>query len=469
MTTKYTPTTISQLTCNRTGVDTVHYWLDNYELIKQHVLEIKKVNKRGKAKIANIDEQYIKNSLTVVGPHGIGKTLSVKIILEELQYRIIPYNQLPIKNIKTIKDVKDAIEKIIYSYDIVSLINGTINKKVVILVDELECVTSNKEKHFLTTLQKLNDENWYCPIIFISNNQHNKLLSDIKKISLEVKFYHPSVNDMKVILKNIVKTENITINEPFFNKIIEESQQDVRRLIMLSKEIKKNPSQNTTYFDNIMRKDVSIDIYRATESLIYNYENIGKSLKIYEMDKVTIPLMIHQIYPRVLYSTYINTPRPQVMLKISKCLVKADLIENYIYGEQAWQLQDAHGFLTCCYPSWVMNRVGVKKGYGVKMEYPSDLHKTSTKKINKKNIKNANGCFKNSDVLDYVYMNKIFNKLLVQGKTNKITNILNSYNALPHHIESLIKIDKIDDESISKKEKDDFKRKKDNFIKKFKN
>ena len=90
--------------------------------------------------------------------------------------------------------------------------------------------------------------------------------------------------------------------------------------------------------------------------------------------------------------------------------------------------------------------------------FTTDLNKTSIKKINAKNINDADRCFKNLDIFDYIYMNKIIRKKISEGDIKGCIELLKGYNIKLEHIEKLLKIDKIKDSknNLTSKQKKEF-------------
>ena len=111
--------------------------------------------------------------------------------------------------------------KSINKSDILNIMNGSDDIKQIIVIDEIETITSSTEKNHILSLQRENDNDWFYPIIFISNNKHNKLFSEIKKYAFEVKFFEPYSSDMKKIMTNIAINEKMKFNsENTINMII---------------------------------------------------------------------------------------------------------------------------------------------------------------------------------------------------------------------------------------------------------
>lgn len=390
-----------------------------------------------------------KSCVIVTGNHGVGKTSSVHAILNDLGYTMQVIN---FSKIKTGKNVKDVIERITNTSDILKIMDGQQKLKNVIVIDELESLTSSTEKSCITMLIKHNELFWFCPIIFISNNQHNKLLSDIKKNSLEVRFWQPFPQEMVNTLKMIASKENIILkNSAVHYKIIEHCQRDFRRLIFILQDLKyaygEEPISSEMIDDYCItskKKDVDFDLFNATELLLHDYTCIDDCMRYYETEKVLLPLMIHQNYCKSIQAI-MNDDDPEIynhIGTISELLSKGDVVENYIYGDQNWDMHDVHGFYTCVATSFLLSDINSKHG-SVGLDFPMDLNRTSIMKINRKNILNANKCLTNMNIHDYIYINQIVRKLLADGKNSECMKLFNGYGIKMEHIESLLKVDKI--------------------------
>jgi hypothetical protein len=451
---KYKPTKISDIVCNRKAVGIICNWLSSYKKNRSIALKNRQNNfkrKRSKMSAEKELDPYFYSCMVVTGDHGVGKTVSTETILKEYNYEIhgIDFNAIKIN-----KNFKENINKMMCSRNVLNVMKKKNAKKIAIIVDELESITSTTEKNCLITLQKMNDIEWYCPIIFISNNKHNKLLTDIKKSSLKVKFYFPFPFNLRKIFIKIIKNEEMRIkSESVVNMILEHSQSDIRRLIFMLEDI------NDTYNNQVItvntineycsiskKKDVDIDLYRATEGLLYKYSNINNCLRYYETEKVLLPLMVHHNYLKSIMNGINNTNKREyfeVINNVSMALSDGDVIENYIYGDQNWDMQEVHGSFTCAVTSYYLSKIINNNQPKVSFDFTTDLNKTSIKKINKKNINNTNKCFKNMNISDYIYINKIIRKMISEGNIEECVDILCGYDIRLEHIESLLKIDKI--------------------------
>jgi replication factor C subunit 1 len=463
---KYKPSKVSDLTTNSKAVKSVYSWLLNYNKVRKTALKaihLKKIKKKGVKKGRGVP---YKSCMIVTGNHGIGKTTTVNITLTELGYTII---NLDISLLKSSPNIEDVLTKLLRQTNILKLLDENSINKYAIVVDELEGVTASAEKTNLISLQKLNDQNWYCPIIFISNNQHNKLLSDLKKASIEIKMWPPFDSEMEKILKKIIKNEKIKIrHKSVVNKIIRHSQYDIRRLIYTLQDIKNAynselilPDIIDDYCSMSSKKDVDIDLYKATSQMIYDYNTVDDCLRLFETEKVLLPLMIQQNYANcIIANQKSDKKRHTVVKKIAELLSHGDVIENYIYGDQNWDMEEIHGFYTCAATSYYLSEgmSKTKEYVKPKLIFATDLNKTSIKRINKKNIINTDKCFDSMNIEDYIYINKLVRHFIRENNIPECVKLMKNYGIKLENIESLLKIDKIDNikQILSSKQKNEF-------------
>jgi DNA polymerase III delta prime subunit len=464
----YSPKKKSELTSNTKSIQQVENWLNSYQKNKKiYLKETKGQKKKRKPKGTVVDKKY--SSILITGNHGTGKTTAIKLILKHYGYQIKTMNFAEIKDRKKSakkKSNENIIKKTLEINDILNRMHNKEVPKVAIVIDELESITSNSEKAVLLELREENDSNWYCPMIFISNNKHNKVLTDIKKQCMEIKFFPPCESDMRKLLLKIVKKEKINIkNNDVAVMIIDHSQDDYRRLILTLEDIKSGyDNQKITeeildkYFENAKKKDIDFDLFNAANQLLSNFESIDDCLRLYEIEKTLLPLMMHENYPNYVMANYKDSEDSfRISDKISSSLSEGDVIENCIYGDQNWDMQEIHGLMSCVTTSYNLHMPDRTSNY-TRCNFTTDLNKTSIKKINAKNINDADRCFKNLDIFDYIYMNKIIRKKISEGDIKGCIELLKGYNIKLEHIEKLLKIDKIKDSknNLTSKQKKEF-------------
>jgi DNA polymerase III delta prime subunit len=459
---KYKPTQIENLISNKKSVRTIVSWLDSFEknkkkLIKKHDGVKKKRARNNSNSQKNKIDKY--SSIIITGTHGVGKTVSLDVILAEKNCNIVKVN---FDNLKSNKNSKNIINKSVNKNNILNIMDGSNNTKQVIVIDEIETITSSTEKNNILSLQRDNDNEWLYPIIFISNNKHNKLFSEIKKYAYEIKFYEPYSSDMKKILGNIAVNENMKFSsEKTLNMIIEHSQGDIRRLIYILRDLKyafgneviTNKMVNI-HCETSQQKDIDYDLYKATDGLLYGYNSIDNCLRYYETEKVLLPLMIHQHYPTCILNNSQNTRKEdrdkqyELVQEITESLSFGDVVENLIYGDQSWNMQEIHGFYTCVNTSFLLCDELDDDPVKCTLKFATDLNKTSIKNINKKNIQNAKRCLNTMNVRDFIHINNIIRKLIIDDKIEECMKLFEGYDIKLEHIESLLKIDKIKEKKV---------------------
>jgi replication factor C subunit 1 len=426
---KYKPSNLNEIIGNKNQIKRIEEWLKNMDTLKSM-------------------------SLIVSGNHGIGKSLTLKYILEENNYlvKIIYPNEIKLyRNDEDFKDFfnyKNSIRnKIDFSSD-------KSKKKLALIFDETESITLTSEKKFITEIFKMNNKKKMFPLIFISNNQHSKLLNDLKKNCLEVRFVPPANFELKNLICKVLNEENIKVaNDHIIDLLIDFSQSDIRKLINILQELNYHFNNKIITEDGYYKyiklskqKYNELGLFETTLEIINNDKNYEEINQFYENEKVLLPLMIHENYPKkVLSKSKLDTSEILDQLNnICDSISIGDNIETSIYTDQNWFLQKIHCFFSCVNSNYWINYSKTKDITLSDIKFSSDLNKTSLKNINKKNINNLSKLLPNKSLEEILYINKICNHLVNNNKVENIIDILKSYN--PNFnikdIELCIKIDK---------------------------
>jgi replication factor C subunit 1 len=438
------------------------YRPNNLNQIIGHKMQIKKF----KEWLLNLKTKN--NAVIISGNHGIGKTLTIKIILENEGYYVRIINPNEIKDFKNIDDFDDYYNQ---ENSILNKINLKKNNKIAILFDEVENISLKSEKKSIMEIFKENNKTNSFPLIFITNNQHSKLLNDLKKNCEEIRFYSPSSLEITNLIKTISINENFKIidNDEIYEKIINFSQYDIKRLINILQELSFHYkeiisiTQLDDFFIKSRQKNIDIGLYEATEKILNTYNDYETVMKLYETEKVLLPLMIHEHYLKKIL-TKTKQPWDKILyslVKTSDSISRGDNIETSIYTDQNWYLQNIHGFYTCLNTSFWINKSN--PDYEIKIEkFSSDLNKTSLKNINKKNINNLLKILSNKTVDEIIYINQLANYLFQNGKEDILISILQNYkkDITIKEIDLCLKIDKTQDFiTLSSKEKKNLSKK----------
>ena len=436
-------------------------WLDKYKPInsiniignKEHIIILKKW-------LNNFSTNKYSAAI-ISGKHGIGKKLIINLILEEMNYNIKYIHSSYLKS-------KTSINEIINNYsktkNIFNILNNDNNKKYAIIICDSENITLNSEKDKIIELFKLNSINKYFPIIFLCNMQHSKLVNNLKKISLDIQLLPPTILEIKNFIIHICKNENIIfMDDNIYTLIINFCQSDIRRLISILQDLYntyyKIPIKLGMFKEYLVysqKKNIDIGLYSATNILLNNYKSIDICMQLYESEKVLLPLTIYENYYKKIFNNNLtNKQILESMITITKSISDGDIIETNIYTDQNWYLQNIHGFFTCVNSCYILNRYNNtynKDLYNYNIEFSVDLNKTSSKNINKKkNILNIQNKFKNKNLLDIIYINKILYELEISNNTIILDIIKKNYDLNSKNIVMALKIDKTNKITINKK------------------
>ena len=430
---KYRPTSLNQIIGHKLQIKKIKEWLNS--------LKLKQKN----------------NAIIISGNHGIGKTLTVKLILEEAGYIVRIINPSEIKDFRNLDDFDEYYHQ---ENSIISKLNfyKDKNNKIALIFDETENISLTSEKKYIMDIYKENNKTNSFPLVFISNNQHSKLLNDLKKNCEEISFHSPSSLEIKSLITSISTQEKFLIEdkEDIYESIINFSQFDIRRLINILQELSfHHKSINTLstldeFFEKSRKKNIDVGLYEATEKILNKYLDYENIFKLYESEKVLLPLMIHEHYIKKVLNKSKQSWNKIIysLVKISDSISRGDNIETSIYTDQNWYLQNIHGFYSCLNTSFWINRYDSNYFLPAgKMKFSSDLNKTSLKNINRKNIHNLSKMISNKSIEEIIFINQLANYFVKNNMEKELITILQTYkkDITVKELELFLKIDKTQD------------------------
>ena len=309
------------------------------------------------------------NSILLIGNHGVGKKTLINIICNEVKYDLIKISNYNIKDY----NFNDIINK-------KRILN---NKNYLLLFDNIDNLTTS-DKKLITILNNKNIKNKMFPIIYFSII-HNKYLSEIKKISDIYYINNPSNIELYVYIENIIIKQKYDIKDKnYIDNIIEYGLGDYRKInTILNIMINNNIEDFMNFFKVICKKDNHLDLYKATKELLYGDITYEEKIKIYNEDKVLLPLMVYQNLPNVLNNNFMKNIDD--VINAYESISYSDLINTSMYINQNWELQEIYGHFSCVDSINKLNKVNKEKNR--KIEYTIDLNKLSQKNVNKNTLR----------------------------------------------------------------------------------
>ena len=352
--------------------------------------------------------------------------------------------------------VKNSIKKANWKYHMLYLENDKswnffsnfitgLNEKMVLVINDANLISSPSEKKNILEFFTQNCNKKLLPIIFLTNLNHSKLITTLNTYDCEnIRISLPSDNDLLVVSKHYIEKYNIKFDTAQTIKdILNYSQYDIRRLIIIlndlyytfGNKITRNSIQN--YLNISIKKNVEVGLFSANKSLMDRFKSIEESLRFYKSEKVLLPLMMYENFYLSIESKNMKQERKkQKYAKISDILSQSDIVETRIYSEQNWEFQPIHGFLACAYVSYILNEGENPEIKNYKINFSSDLNKTSLKNINKKNIESLLNSFQHRTQRDLHHISRLLHKSKLSHQK------LYSYGLTSKNINSIIRIDK---------------------------
>jgi len=457
---KYKPTTLDTVLGDRKKIDAIESFFKQFA-----------------------DGKINNPNLIISGPNGIGKTLIVDLILEKHKISKIQIDLSNLSVVRKKKKKKVNTEYFNQQHSVKTYYQTIVHKEImvreneystVIVFDDVGSISNFKEKEVIKALVKLNNKAKKIPIVIITNTKHNKIINELRKIIFtqnkekcvntkttnEICLKYPEYDEIESLIKKIfqrekMKTEKSNQDE-IYEKIICSSQYDIRRLLNILEGLKLQYGEEKitlprlkNYFEIAKTKDIEFGIYESTRILLNDYTDVDTALNLYCEERAAIPLLSHENYPFNINRQYPHMPlheKVNLTHKISKVISESDKIDGWIYSNQSWNLQPAHGFYSCVLPSYYINQYPGKLSNIEFSRYTKDYNRTSIKKINNKVIKKAreNPHLKNFSIYDFLMISSILKSLIERDDLETIIYLIKPYHLSLKEIESIIKIDKIE-------------------------
>ena len=418
------------------------------------------------------DYQTKKKPLLIIGPSGCGKTNIAKQLLNKYNYHINYFNALDFANKN---HIKDCFNKIINCYSV--SIMTSVYKKSSIIIDEIEGINSYSKKHILNIINRIkkSKQKYIPPIICIGTGNYIKNVNELLKLCICIKIEKPNYKILRKKLDEIITSNNLNLSEKSINYVIENSQNDFRRLVHILKFLSycdettlKNLDQNiNSLCDVILQKNFKdTELFIFTKILLSKKTSFADTLYFYSQEKVLLPLMIHQNIISYLYhNDNIDLDESlNILTTVYQMISDSDILGNYIYNNHYWNLSNAYAYLSCNVPSIILNsgKLSNKNTENLPgIVFTSILSRNSIKHVRKnqydlllRSIKNIHHVFDETKIM---YISTIIIHYLVSADKDKNIiglKLLKYYDINIKNISLLMRMSNID------KEKENYNRKK---------
>lgn len=246
--------------------------------------------------------------LLLVGRSGIGKTSAVYALAKEFDREVLEVNASDARN-------KDAIETII----------GAASKQAslffrgrIILVDEVDGVSGQKDRGGMTTLIGLFDGSAH-PIICTAGQDDEERIKPLRKVCEVIEMNAPTGEHITIALSHIAKKEHISANNEDLLSIARRSGGDVRAAITDFQTLATNETVTKEDMQHLSDRDGRQAIEQA---LLRIFKTTSAEIALPSLDEVNMDvdellLWMEENIPR----EYIN---PQDRARALTVLAEAD-------------------------------------------------------------------------------------------------------------------------------------------------
>jgi replication factor C large subunit len=257
-----------------------------------------------------------KKALLLHGPPGVGKTTLAQVAAKETNFEIFELNASDFRSKTSLQErLKPAIEQ-----------RSLSNKSKLILVDEVDGI-SEVDRGGISELISLIAETPY-PIILTANDAWEKKLQPLRtKLELlQLKDINYAV--IRQVLLDILKKENLLIDEDIVTKISLKAKGDLRAAINDLQAISKIEDASKIIFDERNRE---VDIFNALKK-IFKDKPSEETLGVFESVNMPIDEIILWVEENI-PAEYQGEELARAYEKLSR----TDIFKRRIYRQQYWR------------------------------------------------------------------------------------------------------------------------------------
>ena len=429
-TTKYQPKKLNDLIGNKTTINKLITWLDDWNSV---VLEGK--TKKSETKFHRGQKPTFENinarACLITGEPGIGKTSSVRLIAKLKNYHTYETNASDQRNKLSIN--KNAG----FMFDNKTLFCGEIQNKNLIIMDEVDGMSGNEDRGGIAAIIDIIKKT-KTPIICIANDRQNPKLKTLANYCYDLKFVHPDKRAIATRLAEICENENIMCDINALEFLCEICGNDFRQCINYIELWAKN--HKTLKFSEIANKDqklqgkdeiVMIKNFDAAKELLNSKSknfSFNKLLDLYFIDYDLIPLLIQENYLSTFSSQNFNNKKEELEnISLASDLISlGDNIEKKIKSQMDWRLLADRGLIGCC------TICKINKGFIPFPKFPEALGKISSLNKIKRETNELKECFKSysgweirTQILPIFYSYMI--DYIMNGDIENVLNLMKKY------------------------------------------
>ena len=262
-----------------------------------------------------------KRAAFIYGPPGIGKTVAVEALANDLHMEFVEKNASDYRT-------EDAINRFA---GLASQFGSLYGGKRIVLLDELDGLTGTSDKggvKAITDVVKIAQ----CPVILIANSAYDPRFSNLRSYCLLIEFKKPPVGEVAKHLKTICDDEGIEADESALKFIAQRSEGDIRSALndlqALAQGKKKLSYDDVSWLGYRDRQDTIFNVLRM---IVYG-KTCASAKQAVNMADIDSEMLFEWIYENVPD----HLTDPQDLVRAMDALSIADVYRGRIRATQDW-------------------------------------------------------------------------------------------------------------------------------------
>lgn len=322
-----------------------------------------------KTLLENFNNPNTKKGIYLYGDNGIGKTNFILNLLKNLNYDILYYDNINIRNKNLIDNISSNN---LSNYNVYNLLKKE-TKKIVVVIDDIDGMNYGDKSGILSLIklirikktkkQKLENIT-NNPIICINNYNNDKKILELMKVCNVFELKNPNNDQLLQILNKIIP--NLFRYNNIDNKIIKNNilQFLNNQLTSINKIIfyeKHNLIYKKFYINNnFCLNDTIENIKNITKDFLYKNYTFNKLNLIQESDRTTLSLLFHENILQLITPNHID-----IYLEILNNFIFSDYIDRVIFQKQIWQLTEINYIIKLFYNNFILYKNNLLKNINI--------------------------------------------------------------------------------------------------------
>jgi len=264
-----------------------------------------------------------KRALFIYGPPGIGKTVTVEALANDLNMELIESDASSYRTEEAVRRLAGRA----------SQFGSIFGRKKLILFDELDGITGSADAGGLREITEV-IKTTRVPIILIANDAFEPRFASLRNLCLLIEFKKPSKVEVARHLAKICAREGIDAEEAALKFIAERSGGDVRSAINDLQALAQGKSK-LTYEDVswLASRDRKEEIFNVLRMILYARDASAAKAAI-NMADVDLDMLLEWVYENIPY----HIKNPHELAAAMDALSKADIYRGRIKETQDWSL-----------------------------------------------------------------------------------------------------------------------------------